>query len=31
MRDHVLKKLWHEYLGIKVNGFANDINRMFVM
>ena len=27
MRDDILKKLWHEYLGIKANDFANDIKQ----
>ena len=27
MRDYILQKFWHEYLGIKANDFANDIKQ----
>ena len=27
MRDDILKNLWHEYLGIKANDFANDVKQ----
>ena len=27
MRYYILQKLWHEYLGIKANDFANDIKQ----
>ena len=27
MRDYILKNLWHEYLGIKANDFANYIKQ----